>query len=249
MNFSASVQTALGYPDRACRLVADGFALARRLQHAPSLGNTLWRACEVFVKCGAVVPVSECAAELLNLADSHGIPVQRAHGLAYSGWALVRSGDTAAGLARMEEGLGMLVAMGTRVHITFVGGMTADALATAGRYAEGLEQLRRTSEIVSETGEVSYASWLHRIRAKLLRHDGAAGAEVEASLREAIAIARQQGAKGWEIGAATDLARLWAEGGRRAEAQELLAPVYGWFTEGFGTLDLKDAKALLDELA
>jgi len=125
----------------------------------------------------------------------------------------------------------------------------ADALSTAGRYSEGLEQVRRTLEIAGETGEVSYASWLHRIRAELLRHaDGVAGAEIEVSLRQAIAIAQQQNAKGWEIGATTDLARYWSEHGRRAEARDLLAPIYGWFTEGFETSDVKDAKALLDEL-
>jgi class 3 adenylate cyclase/predicted ATPase len=250
MNFGASVQAALGYPDRAYRLIADGCAMARRLEHAPSLGNTLWRACEVFVMCGDVDAVMASASELLDLADTHGIPVPRAHALGYAGWALVRSGDAARGIARMEEGLGMLAAMGARVHATFVGGMKADALATAGRYAEGLEQLRRTLAITAETGEVSYASWLHRIRAKLLLHvDGmAASAEIEAGLQQAIAIAREQGAKGWEIGAATDLARLWAEHGRRTEARDFLAPIYGSFTEGFDTLDLKEAKGLLDAL-
>jgi class 3 adenylate cyclase/predicted ATPase len=250
MNFGASVQAALGYRDRARGLVADGFALARRLEHPPSLGNTLWRACEAFVMLGDVASVSATARELLELADAHGIPVPRAHALHYLGWALAHSGDAVAGLARMDEGMKMLERMGARVHATFVGGLVADALLIAGRYVEGLEQVRRTLEIGAQTGESSYASWLHRIRAELLKHtDGAAGAEIEASLNQAIAIAQQQDAKGWEIGATTDLARLWTEHGRRAEARDLLAPVYGWFTEGFETADLKAAKVLLDELA
>ena len=90
---------------------------------------------------------------------------------------------------------------------------------------------------------------LHRLCAELTLHARSAADEtVETSFRYALAIARQQHAKGWELGAATSLARLWGEQGRRAEARDLLAPVYGWFTEGFDTADLKEAKGLLDEL-
>jgi predicted ATPase/class 3 adenylate cyclase len=250
MNFGASVQAALGYRDRASQLVANGFALARRLDHPPSLGNTLWRACEVFVMRGDVAAALAAATELLDLADAHGIPVPRAHALVYLGWALSHSGDAVRGIARMDEGSRMMEEMGARVHATFVCGMMADALAIAGRYAEGSAQVRRSLAMSAETGDVSYASWLHRLRAKFLLHaDSTADSEIEAGFRQAITIARQQCAKGWEIGAATDLARLWAEQGRRAEARDLLGPVYGWFTEGLDTADLKEAKALLDELS
>jgi len=249
MNFAAATQMALGYPDRAYHLVVDGIALARSLGHAPSLGNTLWRACEVFLMRGDVAAVLASATELLGLADTHGIPITRAHALGYLGWALVHSGDAVEGIARMDEGLRMQEEMGARVHATFTLGLMADARSAAGHYTEGLEQVRRSLEIIAENGESTYASWLYRVRAGLLRHtNDIADAEVEASLRQAIAIARQQDAKGWEIGAAADLARLWGKQGRRGEALALLAPVYGWFTEGFDTLDLRQAKTLLDAL-
>ena len=250
LNFGASTQIALGYPDRGLRLVADGLALAQRLEHAPSLGNTLWRACEAFAMRGDVAAVLSTARDLLELADAHGIPVPRAHALIYLGWALAQSNDTAEALVRMNEGLAMLDAMGARVHTTLILGLHGAGLAAAGHPEEGLEQLRRSLQVASETGEQSYASALHRICAEFTRRvHGGDDPAVETHLKQAIAIAQEQDAKGWEIGAATGLARLWAAQGRRDEARNLVAPVYAWFTEGFDTPDLKAAKALLDELA
>jgi predicted ATPase len=119
----------------------------------------------------------------------------------------------------------------------------------SGLHAEGLAQVERALVTAAEGGEHAYLSRLHRTRGALLLHlRGTADPEVEASLNEALAVAREQDAKDWAIGAATDLARLWAEQGRRAEACDVLAPVYYWFTEGFDTPDLKVAKALLEEL-
>jgi predicted ATPase len=140
--------------------------------------------------------------------------------------------------------------MAALVHATFVLGLRADGLLAAGLHAEGLEQIDRALEVAEEGGEHVYLAPLHLLRAKILvRLHGAGDPAAEASLQRALAIARQQEAKGFELGAAVSLARLLGERGRRDEARELLAPVYGWFTEGFDTPDLVEAKALIDELS
>jgi len=249
MHFGASVSFALGYPERARRLAIDGIAFARELAHPPSLANALWRACEVFAARSDVEATRATATQLVELTDVHGLPQPRAHAFSYLGWALVRSGDTAAGLARLQEGEEQLNAIGAVIHATFVLGLRADGLLTAGDYAEGLEQIDRALAVAAEGGEHVYLALLHRLRGRLLVHvRGAADPAVEAALQQALAIARQQEAKGLELGAACGLARLWAEAGRRSEAHDLLAPIYVWFTEGFDTVDLIEAKTLLGEL-
>ena len=190
------------------------------------------------------------ATELLELTDVHGLPQPRTHAFSYVGWAMVRAGETAEGLARLAEAERQLFALGAVVHATFVLGLRADGLLIAGDYTSGLEQIDRALAMAGEGGELVYLPQLHSIRAGLLvKLGGVSDPEAEASLQKALAIARQTDAKGFELVAATALARLWAEQGRRAQAQELLAPIYGWFTEGFDTPDLVEAKALLDELS
>jgi predicted ATPase len=249
LNFGASVQFILGYPDQAYQLAREGVALARELDHAPSLGNALWRACEAFAFSGDNDALEAAAIELIALTDVHGLPMRRAHGFNLLGWALTRSGNTAEGLSYMLETQQALSRMGSLVHATMALGFHAKALLVAGHFAEGLAEVERTISIATQGGERSYLAWLYRVRAAGLLHlRGSADPQIETSLKQALGVARDQGAKGWELGAATDLARLWAEQGRRADAHELLAPLYGWFTEGFDTTDLKDAKALLDQL-
>ena len=125
----------------------------------------------------------------------------------------------------------------------------AEALTVAGRCADGLERVTQALDIAAETGDVCYVPQLHQTRAELLLHTHGRDEEaVEVSLRQALVVAREQGAKGYELRAATRLAHLWSDRGRPDAARELLAPVYAWFTEGFDTADLKEAKALLDKL-
>ena len=127
--------------------------------------------------------------------------------------------------------------------------LAAETYLAAQRYWEGLEHVARALDLASEIGEQFYVPQLHHVRAELLLHaHGTADEAVEASLQKALSVARQQGAKGWELRAARSLARLRGQQGRRTEARDLLSPIYRWFTEGFDTADLKEAKALLDEL-
>lgn len=249
LQFGACTAQALGRFDEAYRRAGECLALGRRLDHAPSLANALWRACEVYAQRGETATVAKLASEAGNLAESHGLVVPRAMGMSFLGWSLVQSGSTSEGLERLREGDRLQESIRMNLNRTYNVTLKGDALRIAGRYAEGLEQVDGGLAVAAQMGERSYLAPLYRLRGILLLHlRGSADPEVEANLRQAIAIARQQDAKGWEIGAALALARLWAEAGRRREAHGLLAPVYGWFTEGFDTPELKEARALLASL-
>jgi predicted ATPase len=128
-------------------------------------------------------------------------------------------------------------------------GLLAEAYGKRRQQEEGLTVLIEALRAVGETGEHFYEAELQRLKGVLLLQQNSNNqAEAEACFQQAIAIAQNQSAKSWELRAATSFARLWQQQGKRQEAHDLLAPVYGWFTEGFDTADLQDAKALLDEL-
>ena len=125
----------------------------------------------------------------------------------------------------------------------------AEAYGSAGRAEEGLARLADGIEVAEKTSDHWAESELHRVHGELLLMRGGPDAQVEAWFHQALDVARSQEAKSFELRAATSLARLWQRQGKRAEARDLLGEIYGWFTEGFDTADLKDAKALLEELA
>jgi predicted ATPase len=141
-------------------------------------------------------------------------------------------------------------AIGAAAELPWYLALLAGAHATVGRTAEGLDAIAEALTMVASTKERFYEAEIYRAKGELLlKHSGSnTVTEAESCFRQALDIAGVQSAKSWELRAATSLARLWRDQGRRAEARDLLAPVYGWFTEGFDTADLKDAKALLDEL-
>jgi len=194
--------------------------------------------------------VKAAASELLELSDEQGLVQPQASGMLFFGWALALSGDAEEGITWLEQGLGTLSRMGARGHVTHFLCLMAEALLSAGHYAEGLSHVTRALDLSAEIGEQWFAPRLHWVRAELLIHLHGSGEEaVEANLQQAISVARHLEAKGWELPAVTSLARLWADRGRRSEACELLAPVYEWSTEGFDTPHLQEAKSLLDALA
>jgi len=250
LSIGASVQYALGFPAKAERLADEAITLARNLRHAPSLAQALALVCEPRAHFGGGGSIVVAANELLQLSKEHELRLYQGVALILLGLIAARSGETSEGIARLEEGLRVLIKLGRRQRMTSFLCIMAESQLLAGRHAEGLEKVTQALDLAAETGEHFYLSRLHGLRAQLLLHGyGLADEGVELSLRQALVVARQQAAKGWELRAATSLARLRGDQGRRAEARDLLAPVYGWFTEGFDTPDLKEAKALLDELA
>jgi predicted ATPase len=159
-------------------------------------------------------------------------------------------GEATTGIARIRDGLAKFEATGTRSHTPLYLTLLAEALALAGEIEEALATLDDALAKAAVSGERGWDAEIHRLRGELTgRLPHSDPAKAEDSFRTALAIAHEQGTRGYELRAATSLARLWREQGRRGEARDLLAPLYGWFTEGFDTADLKKAKALLDELA
>jgi predicted ATPase len=189
---------------------------------------------------------NDCVA----LASAHGFTLWAAFGRILHGWANAQRGEATAGVACIREGLAASEAAGTRNNTPLCLTLLAEALALAGKIEEGLAALDDALAQAVAFGVKGYNAEIHRLRGELagrLLHPDPVKAED--SFRTALAIAREQGTRGYELRAATSLARLWREQGRRGEARDLLAPVYGWFTEGFDTPDLKETKALLEDLA
>ena len=190
------------------------------------------------------------AEALLALATAQGFPVYVGYGTCWQGWALAVQGQGAAGLAQMHQGLAAVLAMGQMLTRPRWLALLAEATGYAGQVNEGLHVLAETLAAFEASGQGDMLAEAHRLQGELLLRQPAPDAvQAEACFQQALAIARRQQAKSWELRAATSLSRLWQQQGKRAEAHELLAPIYGWFTEGFDTADLQDAKALLEELA
>jgi predicted ATPase len=163
------------------------------------------------------------------------------------GWAIAESGDPARGIAQIGRAREALDAAGSslRVHLDVV---RAQCHLQLGQIEEGLEAVSAALVYMEASEERVFAAEINRLKGELLARDGAHGEEAGAAFRTAIAIAQSQRAKSWELRATMSLARWLAAQGRRDEARATLAEIYNWFTEGFDTADLKDAKALLDEL-
>jgi predicted ATPase len=248
LSTKAVLQWLLGRPTQALRLEKEAIDLARRLQHAPSLAHALRFVCQAQVARNDTAGVMDTATELLALSEEHGIPQAHANALVYLGWAIGQTNDVDQGVQRLEEGLVAFDRLGLRSNLCLALCLLAETYFTSGQYESGREQANRALAVSSEIGDRWFLPQIYMTNARLLQQASANAEAAEASLRRALEVAGLQCAKGWELRAATSLARLWRDQGRTQQALELLAPIYGWFTEGFDTRDLKDAKALLEEL-
>ena len=248
LSIKAVLQWLVGHPTQGIRTERDAIDLARRLRHVPSLAHALWFVCQAQVARNDAAAVIDTATELLKLSEEHGLPLTRPIALVYLGWALGQAGNNAPGVQRLEEGLTAYYRLGARNNLTFAICLSAETYLTDKQYERAMEQVNVALTTSSEIGDRWCLPQINMIRARILQQTGFNG-DAEASLRIAIDVAQSQGAKGFELRAATSLARLWRDQGKPQQARELLAPVYGWFTEGFDTRDLKEAKALLEELA
>ena len=182
------------------------------------------------------------------LASEHGFDPWAARGRILQGWADAQRGEATTGIARIHDGLAAIEATGARRIPLFLT-LLAEALAFAGKTEEALTALDDALAKAAVSGERGSNAEIDRLCGELTaRLPDPDPAKAEESFRTALEIAREQGTRGYEL-RRHELRRLWRDQGRRGEARELLAPVYGWFTEGFDTQDLKEAKALLEELA
>jgi predicted ATPase len=249
LSFKALLKWLLGHPAQALRLESEAIDLARRLQHAPSLVHALWFVCQAQVARNDTAAVMHTATELLALSEEHGLTQMRAFASVYLGWAVGQTNDVAQGFQRLEDGLVACDRLGLRINISDALCLLAETYFASGRYESGMEQANRAIAVSSEIGDRWFLPRIYMTHARLLQQVSPNTEAAEASLRKALEVASLQCAKGWELRAATSLARLWCDQGKRDEARNLLAPIYGWFTEGFDTRDLKGAKTLLDALA
>ena len=218
--------------------------------HAHTLAYAFGLAGRAAVFARDVATVYACSNDCVAVASEHGFAYWAAWGRILQGWADAQRGEATTGIARIRDGLAAYKATGDRSATPLLLTLLAEALALAGKIEEALAALDDALAKAAVSGAKGWNAEIHRLRGELtgrLPHPDPAKAED--SFRTALAIAREQGTRGYELRAAVSLARLWRDHGRRAEAHDLLAPVYGWFTEGFATLDLKDARALLDELS
>jgi predicted ATPase len=240
----------LGYPDQALASAEQAVAIAGEVSHPVSRASALSWAAALHQLRGEVGRAREVAEMDLALTAEEIIPFFRAHGVMLRGWALVEEGQGEDGIAQLHEGYAAYRAIGAQIECSHWLALLAEAYRDIGQPAEGLRLIAEALDHVAQTGLVYYEPELHRLEGELRLCLGQADEQqAEASFRRALEIARNQQAKSWELRAATSLARLWGEKSRRDQARDLLAPVYDWFTEGFDTADLKDAKALLDELS
>jgi class 3 adenylate cyclase/predicted ATPase len=249
LGFMALILLFQGYPDRALARSQEALAAAYELGHAFTTSQALYLTCWLHQIRGEPRVVHERSTSLIALTAEHHLPGWSASGTIFHGWVVADSGAVEAGIAELRRGLAAMEAMGTLLHTPGVLGLLAGLYIGQQNFSEALELLDEALARVDRLEERWFEADLHRLKGEaLLAPSLKRATEAEPRFHQARAVARGQGARLWELRATTSLARLWRHQGRRAEARDLLAPVYGWFTEGLDTADLKDAKELLDEL-
>jgi class 3 adenylate cyclase/predicted ATPase len=244
----------LGYPDQAVQRVGEALAMARGSSQASSLAYALSQKVILhqFRREGDVV--RKYAEELTTLATEHSLALFASTGMTYRGWALAEREPGEEAIGEIRKGLTAWQAMGAEVYGPYVFTLLADAYGKANRTDEGIAAASEALATLERTGERVWESELHRLKGELTLQSGVgsmqSGAQQEAEqcFLRALDVARHRQAKSPELRAATSLSRLWQRQGKGDEAHKLLTEIYGWFTEGFDTEDLKTAKALLEEL-
>jgi len=247
--YAAATLWLLGYPEQALACVHEALALAHALAHPFSLA---------FARCFAAyvsqfrrdVPAVHAHAEAtVVLSTEQGFTQWAVQGTILRRWALALQGQGEEEIAQVRQGIAAYRATGAAVFVPYFYTWLADVSAHLGHVEEGLQALAEAHTLVEQQEERWWEAEVCRLRGVVLQQQpGTPQAEVETWLQRALDVARRQEAKSLELRTAMSLSRLWQRQGKRAEARELLAPIYGWFTEGFDTADLQDARALLEEL-
>ena len=248
-SWAALTLWSLGYPDQALRRSREALTLAQELVHPFSLAYAMCFTGMLCQLCRDVLAAQERATAAMALCTEQGFALYLARGTILQGWAMAEQGQGAEGLAQMCQGLVAYQATGAAVFRSYYLAFLAEAYGKLGQAGEGLTMLDEALTTVHKTGERFYEAELYRLKGELLLVCSAENyGEAEACFQQALTVARRQQARSYELRAATSLSRLWQHQGQRAAAYDLLAPVYGWFTEGFDSLDLQEAKALLEAL-
>jgi predicted ATPase len=272
--YAAPARWALGYPDQALKRSQEALTLAQELSHPYSLAWALGYGADLHWFCGKGQMVRQQAEALRALSSEQGFAHYLAQGTIWRGWALAEQGQGEEGVAQIRQGLAAYQATGSELARPRFLALLAEAYGKVGQAAEGLHALAEALTLVNKTGERYYEAELYRLKGELtlqkfqvpsrvgsahqkvrIAEAGTVGGahptgeeEAEEYFLRAIEIARRQSAKSLELRAVISLSRLWQSQGKQQEAHKMLAEIYGWFTEGFDTRDLQEAKALLEEL-
>jgi class 3 adenylate cyclase/predicted ATPase len=243
---------ALGYPEQALARSREAMSAAQELSHPYTTAHALHFRCQLSQFFRDRDGVRTQTGELISLCTEQKFPYWLALGTILQGWALANTnaGPMEAALEQMRRGLAAYWATGASHWSPYLLSLQAEAHRNAGEVGAALDGISEALERVRRTGERWYEAELHRRQGEVLLQMPAPDARkaAEACFQRALAVARAQTAKLYELCAATSIARLWRNEGKRAEARDLLAPIYAWFNEGFDTPDLREAKALLGEL-
>jgi predicted ATPase len=240
----------LGYPEAALADVEQALKYASSTGHAATSIFTLFHASFTHIHCAKYLAAKGETDELVALVDEKGAFFWKAHGMLLQGCVLALTGKALDAVQMINAGITTLRATGTTSIIPSHLSYLAGAHAELRQFDDAWRRICEAINAIETTKERWYEAEVNRVAGEIAMLSSEPDtSKAETYFERALAVARKQQAKSWELRATMSMTRLWRDQGKRDEARELLAPVYGWFTEGFDTLDLKQAKALLDELA
>jgi len=250
LSFLAHVLWYLGYPDQALTRIHEAVSLGQELSHLFSLAHALNFAVWLHQYRREGPAIQERAEAAMALCREQGFPFYLSQDMILRGWALAEQQQWEEGIAQIQQGIAANLATGAEVERPYFLGLLAETYQKGGNAEAGLCVLADALLVARKNGLHVWEAELYRLQGELLQIRAIPDTqEADTAYHQALAIARQQQAKSLELRAAMSLTRLWQQQGQRAAARELLAPIYGWFTEGFDTADLQEAKALLEALA
>jgi len=240
----------LGYPDQALERGKEALALARAAMHPHSLASETCFLGILHQFRREAAADEEMAESVVAISAEHGFTLWLGQGAIHRGWAMTEQERGEQGVAQLEEGVTALRATGAEIGWPYVLTLLAEAYRNTGRIDEGLGALVEAQAAADKHEERAHQAEIYRLKGELLiRQDLSKLADTHGCFQQSLEIARKQSAKSPELRATTSLARMLAQQGRRDEARAMLAEIYGWFTEGFDTADLKEAKELLHDLS
>jgi predicted ATPase len=239
----------LGYPEAALADAENALKDGREIGHAATLMHALAYGSATQIQCGNYTTANALVDELVALAEEKGALLWKGIGMTHRGWLFARTGKASDAVHMITSGINVWRSTSATVWVPLYLSYLARAYAEIGNFNDAWRCIGEAMTAVETTNEELWEAEIHRSAGEIaLLSPKPDAAKAEADFERALAVARAQQAKSWELRAAMRMARLWRDQGKRDEARDVLAPVYGWFTEGFDTLDLKEAKALLDVL-
>ena len=249
MSWRALALWVLGYPEAASANADYVLKDAREIGQAATLMLALAHTSYTHICYGNYAAANAQADELAGLADEKSASMWKAYGQLHQGCVLALTGKSSDAVQMLTSGITAYRSTGATIFMPWYLSHLTRAYAKLGQFNEASCCIGEAMKAVETTKETWCEAEVHRIAGEIaLKSPPPDAAKAQAYFERALSVARAQQAKSWELRAAMSMARLWRDQGKREEARDLLAPVYGWFTEGFDTLDLKEAKKLLDEL-